>query len=234
MMHTHTTATRSICTIDSADPLVQAHGRSLWTTSTHIAGKFQKRHSNVIRAIENLECSSEFSRLNFESRDYLDGRGKLQKSYDISRDGFSLLAMGFTGQSAAKWKEQFLAAFTGMERELQRLAIRKTDPALRIATSQKCATAILMTDCLIDARKALGKDTKPHHFANEHSLCNWVLTGCYGHIEEHDLEKPAIRRMAAIRRHNTMLIVKGVSYAKRKETLREEFPLTALSMLEVA
>lgn len=238
MMHTNTMNAAKLANatplLNDANSLIQAHGRSLWTTSQLIADKFGKRHDNILRAVANLDCSDEFRRLNFEELNYLDEQGKPRKNYDISRDGFSILAMGFTGKSAAKWKEQFIAAFGKMERELQRLASRKTDPALRMASSEKSAAAMLMTDCLIDARKAIGKDTKPHHFANEHSLCNWVLTGCYGHIEEHDLERAAMRQLAEIRRRNTLLIMKGESYSTRKATLREEFPLINITLMKAA
>lgn len=229
-----TTATRSICTIDSTDSLIQAHGRHLWTTSLLIAAKFGKRHGNVIRAIENLECSTGFSRLNFESRDYIDGRGKLQKSYDVSRNGFSRLAMGFTGPGAAKWQELFIEAFGKMESELQRIASRKTDPVLKIASNEKSAAALLMTDCLLDVRDELGKTTGPHNFSTEHSLCNWVLTGHFGPVNQNDLDCQAMRRLTAIRRRNSILILKMQDYAGRKIKLREEFPLTAVTMLEAA
>lgn len=214
--------------------LIQAHGRSLWTTSHVVADKFGKRHSNVIRSIENLECSSEFSQLNFEQRDFFDERGKLQKTYDISRDGFSILAMGFTGKGAAKWKEQFIAAFGNMERELLRIANRKSDPALKIANGEKSAAAILMTDCLQDARAEVGKETKSHHYATEHSLCSWVLTGSFGSLNPNKLDVLSMRRMAKIRQRNAVLIIKCLDYKKRKFQLREEFPLIDISMLKAA
>lgn len=126
-----TTATRSICTIDSTGSLIQSNGISLWTTSLLIAAKFKKRHGNVIRAIENMDCSAEFHRLNFELVNYLDDGGKPRKSFNISRDGFSLLAMGFTGPDAAKWQELFISAFGKMERELFRIDRRSASLALQ-------------------------------------------------------------------------------------------------------
>lgn len=229
-----TIVTRSELLTDITGSLIQVHGRSLWTTSHVVADKFVKRHSNVIRSIENLECSSEFSQLNFEQRDFLDERGKLQKTYDISRDGFSILAMGFTGKGAARWKEQFIAAFGSMERELLRIANRKSDPALKIANGEKSAAAILMTDCLQDARAEVGKETKFHHYATEHSLCSWVLTGSFGSLNPNNLDVLSIRLMAKIRKRNAVLIIKCLDYKKRKFQLREEFPLIDIAMLEAA
>lgn len=229
------TATNSVSITDSTGLLIQAHGRILWTTSRLVADKFGKRHGNVIRAIENLECSREFHQLNFESVDYVDEGGKPRKSYDISRDGFSLLAMGFTGPGAAKWKEQFIAAFGKMERELLRIASRKHDPALKIASNEKSAAALLMTDCLKDARAEAGKTCSPHNFSTEHLLCNWALTGHFAALNPDDLDCVTMRRLTTIRRRNAVLILKMQDYAGRKAKLREEFPLTAVvTMLEVA
>ena len=230
-----TTATKSICNVDSTGSLlIQAHGRNLWTTSMMIAAKFGKRHSDVIRAIAKLECPGEFSLRNFALRDYIDERGKLQKSYDISRDGFSLLGMGFTGKAAAKWKVQFIEAFGTLERELLRIANRKHDPALRIASNEKSAAAILMTDCVKDARADVGKTCAHHHFSNEHSLCNWVLTGRFEAINQDNLDCVTMRQLTVIRRRNSVLILKMHDYANRKAKLREEFPLTAAMALGVA
>lgn len=226
-----TKATKSISTIDSTNSLIQIHGRHLWTTSALIADRFGKRHDNVLRAVTNLDCSDEFSRLNFEERDYVDDQGKLRISYDISRDGFSMLAMGFTGKSAMKWKEQFISAFGKMEGELLRLAERKLDPALKLANNEKSAAAVLMTDCLLDARSEAGKETKAFHYANEHSLCVWVLTGLFGPLEKNSLDCLATRKLAKIRQRNAVLIIKCLDYAKRKIQLRDEFPL--VTMLEV-
>jgi Rha family phage regulatory protein len=222
------TGSTSISVMDPTAGLIQAHGRLLWTTSLHIADRFQKRHDNVLRAIANLDCSDNFHRLNFEERDYADERGKSYKSYDITRDGFSLLAMGFTGQCAAKWKEHFIAAFGRMEQEPIRIGDRMADPMLHIAIREKCAVAILMTDCLVEVRMALGKETKPHHYSNEHSLCNWVLTGQYGQVDDSGLDRLELRRLTDIRRRNTVLIVTGLNYAVRKDALREAFPLLQL------
>lgn len=109
--------------------LVQIRDDTMWTTSILIADRFGKRHANVLRAIEELACTAQFRQLNFESADYVDEQGKPRKSYYVSRDGFSFLAMGFTGKEAAIWKEQFIAAFGKMERELRRITRQKVSLA---------------------------------------------------------------------------------------------------------
>lgn len=90
------------------------------TTSRQIATHFEKRHTDVLRAIAKLECSEEFSRRNFASAHYLDEQGKPRQEYTLTRDGFVFLCMGFTGKEAAQWKEKYIAAFNAMESKLLR------------------------------------------------------------------------------------------------------------------
>jgi Rha family phage regulatory protein len=74
------------------------------TTSLAIAERFGKQHKNVLRDIENLDCSKEFTELNFEptSRTVAGPNGgkRLEPMYQITKDGFMFLAMGFTGKGA--------------------------------------------------------------------------------------------------------------------------------------
>ena len=88
------------------------------TTSRQIAHHFNKRHDNVLRDIENLDCSPQFNRLNFEVVDYKDEKGETRKEYQITRDGFMYVAMGFTGKRAAQFKEAYIQAFNEMEYKL--------------------------------------------------------------------------------------------------------------------
>ncbi|MDO9105210.1 MAG: Rha family transcriptional regulator [Methylovulum sp.] len=79
----------------------------------------QMRHDNVIQAITKLDCSPEFNALNFKAVEYTDAKGEKRPCYEITRDGFTFLAMGFTGKQAAQWKEAYILAFNRMESELQ-------------------------------------------------------------------------------------------------------------------
>ncbi|WP_310601459.1 Rha family transcriptional regulator [Desulfobulbus sp.] len=103
-------------------PMVSQRGGRLFTTSLDVAEKFGKKHKNVIQSILNLDCSAEFSRLNFQPRNYIDDRGKVQPMFNMTKDGFTFLAMGFRGKEAASWKEKYIAAFNAMESALTRQA----------------------------------------------------------------------------------------------------------------
>ena len=87
-------------------------------TSLDIAETFGKEHKNVLRDIRELECSDEFNRLNFELTSYIDARNRKQDMYYITRDGFTLLAMGYTGEKAMRFKEAYIRQFNAMEKAL--------------------------------------------------------------------------------------------------------------------
>jgi len=77
--------------------------------------------------IRNINCSSEFSRLNFEPSNYTKN-GKEYPKFYITRDGFSILAMGFTGKKAMEWKEKYIGAFNVMEKQLLQIQLNNSDP----------------------------------------------------------------------------------------------------------
>ncbi|WP_438272196.1 Rha family transcriptional regulator [Serratia fonticola] len=95
------------------------------TTSIDIAEYFRKQHKDVLRKIESLECSLEFTERNFTLSEYIDPTGRKLPRYQITRDGFAFLAMGFTGKKAAKFKEDYIGAFNRMEAKLR----KSTPPA---------------------------------------------------------------------------------------------------------
>lgn len=97
--------------------LAVANGRPV-VTSLNIADVFGKLHKNVLQSIESLEVPEEFGRLNFQPSSYLNAQSKQQPMYNITRDGFVLLAMGFTGKEAVKFKLAYIDAFNKMEGEL--------------------------------------------------------------------------------------------------------------------
>lgn len=89
------------------------------TTSLLVARTFGKRHADVLRAIDNLDCSRDFFERNFA---FVENQGigavKERICY-MNKDGFSFLAMGFTGEKAAKFKEDYINAFNQMEQTIR-------------------------------------------------------------------------------------------------------------------
>ena len=110
----------------ASQQLIHQNGERLFVTSLDISNRFGKRHDDVLKAIRNLDCSEEFKRRNFAEISYNDGRNRPQRAYELTRDGFSFVCMGFTGPQVAPWKERYIQAFSEME-----AALRASPPVVR-------------------------------------------------------------------------------------------------------
>jgi anti-repressor protein len=91
------------------------------TTSLKVAEEFEKEHKNVLRDIENLDCSQEFRQLNFALSSYHSVQNKKLPMYIMTEDGFYFLVMGYSGSKAGKFKEKFITAFNILKSELAKL-----------------------------------------------------------------------------------------------------------------
>ncbi|EFK1930696.1 TPA: Rha family transcriptional regulator [Escherichia coli] len=117
----------TIPTLSHPDVTIE-NGRAV-TTSVAVADFFRKMHKDVLKKIDNLECSEKFSERNFAPAEYLDEQGKKRPMYQITKNGFVFLVMGFTGKKAAAFKEAYIAEFDRMEAELRQ---NNTPPADKI------------------------------------------------------------------------------------------------------
>lgn len=87
-------------------------------SSRQIADSFEKRHDHVMRDIDAIKKDvPNFGEMFFET-EAPDSYGRPQRTYLMNRDGFTLLAMGFTGKAALEWKLKYIAAFNEMEKKL--------------------------------------------------------------------------------------------------------------------
>ncbi len=91
----------------------------LITTSLKVAEIFEKEHRHILESIRNLVAENSAAKF-FRETTYKN-RGKEYPMYEMDRDGFSLLVMGFTGDKALKWKIKYIEAFNTMEKELRRI-----------------------------------------------------------------------------------------------------------------
>jgi Rha family phage regulatory protein len=104
-------------------------------SSRQIAESFEKNHRDVLRAVDNLkEDVRNFAQMFFETT-VPDSYGREQRAYLMNRDGFTLLAMGFTGKAALEWKLKYIAAFNEMEKKLTEQP--------QLTRSQLLATALI-------------------------------------------------------------------------------------------
>ncbi|MFX9342743.1 Rha family transcriptional regulator [Acinetobacter baumannii] len=89
------------------------------TDSLKVAEAFGKNHRDVLKRISSLECPNDFSERNFALANYIDEQGKSRPMYEMTKDGWMFLVMGFTGEKAAQIKIAFINAFNAMALLLQ-------------------------------------------------------------------------------------------------------------------
>jgi len=106
--------------IKRENEIVSVQHRKAITTSLKVAKAFGKTHKSVLRAIDNImgECDDSFTRRNFALSDYQDSTGRTLPMRTMTRAGFTLIAMGFTGKAATAWKIRYIDAFDKMEAAL--------------------------------------------------------------------------------------------------------------------
>lgn len=104
--------------------LVTAQDEQVTTTSRKIAELFGKRHADILRSIDNLDCGEDFTKRNFafsyENNDLANG--KPERLCRITRDGMAYLVMGFTGKKSAEFKVAYINAFNWMADMLRQRA----------------------------------------------------------------------------------------------------------------
>lgn len=103
------------------------------TTSLKVSEVFHKRHTEVLRGIRSLcdNTPESFYGRNFASVEYTDAKGERRPMYTMTRDGFTLLVMGYTGKEAMRFKLEYIEAFNAMEKELLRRQNSALPPADR-------------------------------------------------------------------------------------------------------
>lgn len=133
--------------------VIEQQGQAV-VSSRDVARVFEKRHDNVLRDIRTIvDCNNDFNQLNFEGVEYRDAKGEMRSEYLMTRDGFTLLAMGFTGDKAVQFKIAYITAFNEMERRLQEIA----NGALQSVIDKQNAQIAMLTS-IDEAAKVTGKD----------------------------------------------------------------------------
>ncbi len=197
--------------------LYERNGQA-FCSSRQVAMEFQKEHRNVLRDIENLECSESFGRLNFEQSSYRNEQNKKQPEYLMTKDGFTFLVMGYRGKKAAHFKEAYIRRFNEMEAFIKSLTAAKLEhPAF--------------TDAIMDAHE----EPKHYHFSNEADMINRIVLGmsakqfreaigiAKGESIRPFLKADQIRAIEALQRADIGLIVAVPDFQKRKEILSGYF-----------
>ena len=148
-------------------PVVHAKDGEVFASCRDVAAFFGKNHFDVLKAIRNLISQEpEIGERNFASFKINDLTGESTSHYEMDRDGFTLLAMGFTGTKALKWKLRYIEAFKAMEAECRRIsqagpAIDLNDPSqlrgLLLNYSAKAEQLERRVQELLPSETALGR-----------------------------------------------------------------------------
>lgn len=147
------------------------------TSSRLIAEYFGKRHDTVTRAIRNLNCSKEFNVRNFAVVNYTDKKGETRQEYLMTKDGFTILAMGFTGAKAMQFKEAYINAFNKMQELLKRnetiLQLEKRIEALEQANKpfNKMSNESILDDYFKALKKAI--ESKQYYIIDKRDKGNY-------------------------------------------------------------
>ena len=95
---------------------VTSSDEGVMTVSSRIVAQdFEKQHQHVLRDIDTLTQSVQNWTHLFIPSEYTDSRGRKQREFLLTRDGFCLLAMGFTGERALEWKMKYIDVFNKLE-----------------------------------------------------------------------------------------------------------------------
>lgn len=189
--------------------------------SLFVAKLFEKKHKHVLRDIAKIiepksGLSENFIKNNFTVDTYKDSTGRSLPCYQLTRDGFTLLVMGYTGTKAMHFKEMYIQRFNEMENLIQSL----------ISARQQFP---LLTDNI----KLAYPDTKPYHYSNECDMINRLVIGMTAKQfrEKHNIPKgesirpylteQEISIMDKLQKVDIGLLVILPDYNKRKEKLKE-------------
>lgn len=149
-------------TIDSEVFVARTENNSMYTTSKDIADKFGKQHKHVLQAVRDLMAQNSAVKNMFHESTY-ETRGKQYPMYLITRDGFTLLAMGFTGPDALEWKMKYIKAFNRMaeiiRNELNQLKKQPAGP--KRGTKEFLALALIDAQQIIEDQEKQLADAQP-------------------------------------------------------------------------
>ena len=140
-------------------------GGKLTVSSMMVAEHFEKDHKNVLRTIRQIvsELPANFSdlgQLNFEPSSYINDQNKEQPAMNMTRDGFVLLVMGFTGKRAMEWKLKYIEAFNAMEKAQKDKLYLKT--ALQIPRESDLTVLLPTGEYGISSWKLAMEIDQPH------------------------------------------------------------------------
>lgn len=200
-------------------------------SSRHVSEVFAKEHSKILRSIANITesksgLSQDFTDRNFVDSEYKDSTGRKLPEYLLTRDGFVMLVMGFTGKKAMQFKEAYIKAFNEMEQYIQALNTARLDfPEL--------------TQAILEVHET----PRHYHFSNEMDMINRIVLGMTAkqYKEAHGLgnvksirpylSAEQLHYIALLQKTDIGLVLTEPDLQKRKRTLEWYFGRLKLKQL---
>jgi Rha family phage regulatory protein len=186
--------------------------------SRKIAEIFHREHKTVLEAIRSCECSAGFRQQNLLPSSYKNEQGKKQPEYLLTKNGFALIVMGFTGRKAIAFKEAYINRFDQMEQFIKSRNLAKLDyPEL--------------TDMI----RLMHDEPKFYHFSNEADMINRIVLGMSAkkYREQLGLPKDAplrehlapwqIEAIQKLQKVDIGMVVAIPEFGQRKEALTNYF-----------
>ena len=179
------------------EELVVLENEQVVTTSVKVAEDFGKRHDNVMTSIEAIKKDMEKDPLTFKEMfreaKVEDSYGRDRRAYYMNKDGFTLLAMGFTGKKALEFKLKYIEAFNKMEQQLQEI-YHISETALTNNVMNEILPKI--TNHIDDRLEMYEENYRPTH-ANKMNINRYIKSGLGNEQEpeEADLVKQRVLLM---------------------------------------
>lgn len=184
--------------------------------SLEVAEKFRKRHTHVLQSIEKIIADSpaEKSARCFKKSSYKDEQGKPRPMYEMNRQGFSILAMGFTGKQALEWKWKYSDAFDAMENFIrEKCSVAGIEARANSKIARKEETDVIKQ--YIEYAKAQGSQHANHYYSNITNLENKAVG-----ITD--------RELATIQQLNQLTMIENIIVKNIKLGMEQEQPYKAI------
>jgi len=188
-------------------------------TSKQVAETFEKEHKHVLESIRNIieKVTGKFSATNYLLSHY-KSRGKEYPMYLMTKDGFTMLVMGYTDELSMQLKELYIKKFNEMERFITSKQLAKID-----------------FPQLTDNIKMIHEVPKPYHYSNELNMINKIVLGknAKQYREENGIEKKTsirpflntneIELIEKLQRVDVGMVIAIPDFYDRKKTLQNYF-----------
>lgn len=201
-------------------PVIDVHQNNgiLVTTSRNVAEVFRKEHYHVVRDIKNImmKCSSEFNATNFGCVDYKDAKGETRTEYLLTKDGVVMLIMGYTGESAMKFKEAYIKRFNEMETVLKEQQNKTEAVDYKLEDKLKSTAFILQIAGIAGNQLALALD-KQYKKETGYSAIKATNTALEAPIQEHLATPTQIGKQLGIGPVKVNKVLEEYGYQEKNE-----------------